>query len=349
MTPRPNTLDGILIEDSPGNTIGGTIANSRNVIASNGYDGLGIENNLTTSATDNQVLGNSFGFNLRGGIIAQLPNRDGINISSSGNTIGGATASARNIIIDNARNGITISGTPLDTANNPDPTQPPLLNAQPSGNVILGNYIGTEGGGDRFGNTLDGILIDGGTDNTIGGAAGGAANVISANNEGVVIAAASSGNVLEGNDIGTTSDGLNVLGNSLDGVLVQDSPGTTIGGTATGAGNVLSGNKYGVRLLGGTTTETLIEGNLIGTDINAANPVRNAVDGILIDEGASSNTVGGTTTGAGNTIAYNVDDGITVLADPGPVSGLVGALNTPFFPMRLIPIIFWESTSTATA
>ena len=59
--------------------------------------------------------------------------------------------------------------------------------------------------------------------------------------------AASVGNVVAGNLIGTMSDGVTVLGNAVDGVVIDNAPGNTIGGTASGAGNVISGNNWGVR------------------------------------------------------------------------------------------------------
>src|SRR5262249_26804044 len=78
MNPRPNLFNGILIEDSPGNTIGGLLANSFNVIAANGLDGISIQNVATQNATGNLIQGNKIGYNLRGNVISLMPNRDGI-------------------------------------------------------------------------------------------------------------------------------------------------------------------------------------------------------------------------------------------------------------------------------
>jgi hypothetical protein len=46
-------------------------------------------------------------------------------------------------------------------------------------------------------------------------------------------------------------------------------------------------------------------------------PVRNAIDGVLITQGASNNSIGGTDAGAGNAIAYNVGNGVNVLSGTG--------------------------------
>ena len=40
--------------------------------------------------------------------------------------------------------------------------------------------------------------------------------------------------------------------------------------------------------------------------------IANVDDGVEIDNGASANTIGGTATGAGNTIAFNTDDAVNV-------------------------------------
>ena len=53
---------------------------------------------------------------------------------------------------------------------------------------------------------------------------------------------AGSANVVQGNFIGTDRTGLVALGNSGNGVDIVGSDHDTIGGTAAGAGNVISGN-----------------------------------------------------------------------------------------------------------
>ncbi|MDR3636166.1 MAG: Calx-beta domain-containing protein [Isosphaeraceae bacterium] len=308
MNPRPNRFDGVLIQDAPSNVVGGLLSNSRNVIAANGLDGVSIQNAVTQDATGNVVQGNYVGYNLRNGIIAILPNRDGINISSANNTIGGTTAAARNEIASNARNGITISSMSLDS-NNLNPV--PIPNADPTGNFIAGNYIGTEGGGDDYGNTLDGILIEDASGNSVGGTVAGAQNVISGNNDGVVINddttnhLASTGNVVSGNNIGLMSDNTTPLPNSIDGVLIANAAKNTIGGTVTAAANLLSGNNNGLELSGAGATGNVVIGNFVGTDITGTIAARNSVDGILVDSGASSNTIGGTSAATRNIISGN--------------------------------------------
>ena len=52
------------------------------------------------------------------------------------------------------------------------------------------------------------------------------------------------------------------------------------------------------------TTGNLVEGNDIGTNSNSATGLGN-YDGVEIDTGASSNTIGGTTAAARNVISGN--------------------------------------------
>src|SRR5262249_3397782 len=86
---------------------------------------------------------------------------------------------------------------------------------------------------------------------------------------------------------------------------------TTIGGTAAGAGNLISGNfSYGVLIDGtwGGAVSNLVQGNLIGTDVTGLQGLGNGQDGVLINN-ASINTIGGTTPAARNVISDNAVPG----------------------------------------
>ena len=58
-------------------------------------------------------------------------------------------------------------------------------------------------------------------------------------------------------------------------------------------------------------------GNDIGTDVTGTLPLGNEIDGVIFSTNASNNTVGGTATGQGNTIAFNVADGVDVDSGTG--------------------------------
>ena len=108
----------------------------------------------------------------------------------------------------------------------------------------------------RLGIAGDGVfLAEGASSNWIGvnpdggAAVGDEGNVISGNGyDGVQIVDGSNDNVVAGNKIGTDVTGAVALGNASDGVEIDSSSGNTIGGTAAGAANVISGNGgYGGR------------------------------------------------------------------------------------------------------
>ena len=182
---------------------------------------------------------------------------DGVTITNSAdNTIGGAAPADRNLISGNRGAGVDILG------------------GGATGNQVLGNWIGTNiGGTSQVGNALDGVLIENAPGNVIGQA--GAGNVISGNDgNGIqLFGAGSSGNVVLANLIGTDASGTAALGNSQNGVLLNNVPGATIGGTSSQARNVISGNaSAGVAILSSATpgaTGNVVLGNLIGTDSRA--------------------------------------------------------------------------------
>ena len=137
---------------------------------------------------------------------------------------------------------------------------------------------------------------------------------------------ATTGNLIDGNDIGTTLDPTLPLGNSLDGILIDGATANTIGGNVKNANgqtigpNVISGNTLeGIKITGASATKNVILGNFIGTDPTGTTDVGNRDGGIFID--ASNNTIGGTAAGAGNVIAHNGKDlktsGFGVTVDSG--------------------------------
>src|SRR5439155_4495539 len=101
-----------------------------------------------------------------------------------------------------------------------------------------------------------------------GGATAAARNVIDANGElGVWISINSTSNQVLGNYIGVDPTGARALGNARGVRVDAGSANNTIGGTLTGAGNVISGSTgYGLEILDSNTTGTVVQGNYIGTN-----------------------------------------------------------------------------------
>jgi hypothetical protein len=218
---------------------------------------------------------------------------------ATNNTLGGTAAGAGNLISANNRFGVY------------------LLGGGTSGNVVQGNQIGTDAAGTAaLGNTADGVaLFSGAIGNTIGGTAAGAGNVISGNGRFGILDAdnAAANNVFQANLVGTDRTGSVAIPNAVDGIYLSGASGCQIGGTAAGAGNVISGNgRFGIYLDGPGTSGNAIQGNKVGTAVNGTGAVGNGSSGVFVADGAATNTVGGTVAGAANVIAFNVGTGVVV-------------------------------------
>jgi hypothetical protein len=300
------TADGIALYETSKTRI------SKNHLRSNQGHGILIEGQ---AATNNVIVGNLIGTDETGmSDYANLgqANRDGIHIKDAPrNMMGGLTPSDRNLISGNLEAGIEIEGS---TA---------------TGNVIRGNYIGTNREGkneafDGMGNKGDGIFVNGSPGNLIGGTEEGAGNLIAGNEgHGVHIAGSSaSGNLIQGNFFGTDPTGQmsGVYGgaplrppmdlwNRQDGIHIEEAPGTIIGGLSpqpgSAPGNLISGSvNCGIQIRGIGASGTLVQGNVIGTDITGTQKLCNLKDGVRI-QGAINNLIGGTEPGARNVISGN--------------------------------------------
>lgn len=197
-----------------------------------------------------------------------------------------------------------------------------LLNTA-SNNTISGNFIGTNAAGNAdLGNQGSALFIFlNSINNTIGGTAPAARNVLSGNSdEGILLG--SGANLIQGNYIGTNASGTAAIGNS-GGILLVSSGGNTIGGTTAGARNVVSGNsQLGIGIENAGATNNVVQGNFIGTDATGTLPLGNgSVGGVFISDGfsgpASNNLIGGMIPGAGNVIAFNAGDGVVIESNQG--------------------------------
>lgn len=193
-------------------------------------------NYVGTDATGSQDLGNP---------------DDGVKINGNNNIIGGALQTQRNVISGNNDEGIDI---------NPGAT----------GNVVIGNYIGTNAAGDAaiangLGGSSGGVVV-GGTGNRVGGSAAGEGNVISGNTlYGLRFNMGASGNSAFGNYIGTNAAGVVTVGNTSAGVMIDgDSRNNTVGGTAPGEANIIAYNGgAGVFITGSGSDNNVVSGNSI--------------------------------------------------------------------------------------
>lgn len=309
---RGNGFDGITLARNASNvTIGGTSLADRNLLSGN--LGSGIADGDAAGDYTNSglvVQGNLIGTNAAG--TAALANGGfGIFLSNVTNSfIGGTAPGAGNVISGNNGDGVFIKGRNGTSANI----------------TIQGNFIGTNATGTAaVQNQVDGIGLFSGvtasasgvvTNITIGGTTATARNIISGNHGlGISIGngeTSTTNVVVQGNYIGTNATGTVAIANLQGGVEIK-SPSNTVGGTASGAGNLISGNTgssgaVGIRVRGGDGT--VIQGNLIGTDVTGALALPNQV-GIILSV-STHVTVGGATAAARNVISGNLGDGVFI-------------------------------------
>lgn len=260
-----NTVQGLVIVRATGNGIDLTDCSS-STIAGN-WIGLDV---------DNLASGNTF---------------EGINLNTAsgnttGNTIGGTTPAARNIISGN-RHGIYFSG-------------------NSGGNVVAGNFIGTDQTGTfARGNIFDGIYVFTSSNNVIGGASSAARNLISANGNGGtsggITVQSAAGTLVQNNYIGTDVTGNYQLGNHTDGVTLSGNPGH-----CTVSGNLIANNNgNGIYI---SSSSNLVTANIIGTDASSTRQMGNGGSGINLSTG-TGNVIGGSI-GAANTVRYNNQAGV---------------------------------------
>lgn len=88
--------------------------------------------------------------------------------------------------------------------------------------------------------------------------------------------------------------------------------GNTVGGITPEERNVISGNIVGMEIRGASATNNSVQGNFIGAAANGIRTIGNSHNGVLLSDGASFNTIGGTAAGARNIISANGQAGISI-------------------------------------
>jgi titin len=168
-----------------------------------------------------------------------------------------------------------------------------------------------------------------GNDNTVGGTTTSARNTISGNVIGLNIGR--SNNVVQGNFIGVDSSGTQPLGNTIIGIDISGdvtniANNNLIGGTVSGAGNIIAYNGspgIGIQGIPGTATGNAILGNRI---------FANATLGIdLAPENLSPNDSGDSDTGPNNLQNFPVLTSASLLNNGLTVGGTLNSTpNTSF-------------------
>ena len=261
----PNGGDGV--------TIGGSVDETEirdNLISGNTGSGVGIDDASPTppgsaAPTDTVVAGNLIGtdddgaqaignsqFGIGAFAINDRPLEGTVIGGTTGLTPQGACTGDCNVISANGFGGISVEGD--------------------VGISVSGNHVGADvTGGADLGNADQGIVLRDTTGVQVGSA--GAGNVISGNTQdGVLIVGnepgLATGNRLQGNLIGVSSDGATPLGNSQSGVEVTGAASQTlIGGTAVGEPNVIANNAdEGVTIAEDATDNAILSNVIIAND-----------------------------------------------------------------------------------
>jgi titin len=313
-----NAMQGVLVRaGAQSNQIGtnGTdidLVGERNVISGNAGPGVDVSDPGTNS---NIVAGNYIGTDVTGSRPLSPVNGAGVvivngaqanRIGTDGNGVGDTAEG--NVISANSREGIYIA------------------NPGTSGNIVAGNYIGTDKTGSfPLGNAFNGIHIaNGATGNRIGtdgksAVNAGERNVISGNRgDGIDISdSGTTGNIVAGNYIGTNGSGAAPLANFGLGVSifagaqanVIGADGKTAGGDAAER-NVISGNNStGINIGNPGTTGNIVAGNYIGVSADGTAALPNADAGVAIYNGAQRNRIGTDGKSADNAGERNVISG----------------------------------------
>ena len=266
------------------------------------------------------MQGNLIGTDVTGAAALGNGNRGVFIPGGSGNTIGGTTAAARNIISANDR-GIQLNG---------------------SDHFVQGNYIGTDITGTlAFPNRNEGVNLDGATGVLIGGLTstpGTAPGNLISGNTGVgvdLFAGVSNNNQIQGNIIGADITGVNPLGNSLSGILINGS-NNLVGGTSANARNIIAFNGTDVGSRGSgiaIANNTSFVGNaLLGNSIFGNTKV--GIDLVLNtdgNDGITPNDAGDADTGANNLQNFPVLTSVTSVGGMTTIQGTLNSLaNTSF-------------------
>ncbi len=285
-------------------TIGGLNPGERNVIG--GMSRTGVQNFVATH--DNLIQGNYVGVSADGksvianlfGVTAEL---DSFNITIDRNVIASTPVGGVGNVYSQ---GVIIGGT-AGTAHH---------------NIVTGNLMGlTPDGLSQLGQMDHGVVIVRANNNRVGGTTVAERNVIcGATFDDVGFYGSDAfANVVQGNYLGTDITGTKAIGGGLRGVWIGDNyppsigaaHDNTVGGTAPGAANVIAGNGgAGIWVTLGAHHNT-IQGNFIGSDTTGTINLGNFF-GIFMEINSANNTIGGSTSGAGNVIAFNKHDGILV-------------------------------------
>lgn len=288
-----NGANGIFINGTSGNIIGGTGTTDANVIANNGGDGILVDG---LNASNNRIVANFIGTDPTG-TLDRGNDGNGIQLTNGAllNTIGGNTPNAMaftgkpvdgNVISGNGANGV-------------------LLTSGAGFNTLSGNYIGTNlAGTQALGNALDGVaILSGANNNALIGTTFPQPpfvylNLVSGNGGNGLRIRDSNNTTVQANVFGLGGDNITPVSNLLNGVLIEGSSANTQFGGVIPLGNIVAANGQNGVEIRDTASGTVCFNTFNGLPAFTDTAVGNALDGFLI-----------TSTGGNNVLRTNVISG----------------------------------------
>jgi IPT/TIG domain/S-layer homology domain len=288
----------IEITGQTGAVIGGLTAAARNLI-SGCQRGIDIVN--AGSPTGHQILGNLIGLTAAGNAVLQPPCGE----TSLGLNLAGTDFD----IVGNAIAGVG-KGMVLSTG---------------EGHDVKGNRIGTDVTGTvELGIDNEGIQAVAGSGHTIGGTGAGDGNVIGGAAPGILLGG--TGNIIQGNYLGTDTTGTIDLGNDTTGITISGSD-HVIGGIGGGEANTIAFNGStsgaGVMVSG---QRVVIRGNRIYANRSASAPGGLAIE--LGSVGIQLNDEGDGDSGANGFQNYPILNSAGPAFAQGAGTRIIGSLNS---------------------
>ncbi len=301
---------------------------SNNIIGSNPTAASGVVSNVVSgNAGSGIVIDGSSGNTLVNNYVGTDPTGT-VAIANGGNGIlvtGGAT--------NNLIGGTADTDTATGAVNNPTGTEgtvpativtPPLgnlvsgnsgdgilINSNSQNNVLSGNYVGTTASGDSaLGNAGDGVaIVDANNNSLIGCTALDNPfvyyNVVSGNGANGLHITNSNDTTVQANFFGIGANNATIVGNGLNGILVDGSSSNTQVGGVIPLGNVSAGNGLnGIEVA--DTASHFISFNTFGGLFAFGGAAPNGNDGILVTSTGGNNTL------QTNVLSGNVNNGIEI-------------------------------------
>ena len=302
---------GIGIYAGDGHHIGGSTPGDRNVVGGNTTEIL-----VNSPAGKTTIQGNFIGTDASGQTAVAPSGGSGIDVSFAGPAVIGGPGPGEGNVISGHTGGIGVN------------IFSDLVFSGP-GHAIVGNRIGTNVDGTNAVPNSVGIETEmyGLSSVQIAG------NVVSGNRNSGINLREDRGSIIQGNMVGVDVSGLEAIPQDY-GILLSETTGVLVGGTAETERNVISGNAaQGIDLLG-QASANVIQGNYIGVGADGQKDLGNLADGISCcgisadRQPGQENLIGGVSAGAGNVIAYNGWAGIAVGRgspyETGPVVSILG-------------------------